>query len=331
MTDTPTLKAQLSNASNPALRRTLTRRLQVSLLSDRIEACRDCPLGYERNQSVPIDGPTHGRADLVLVGEAPGFNEDKQGRPFVGKSGRVLDRLLEKVGSDRSRVAILNTLCCRPPNNRDPQPDELFSCRPWFEKQLGLAGCWVGVALGGHALANLMQVPRSSIRVNEYLDKPVWINGRVWFGTYHPAYALRNPLAKRDIALSIRAALALRFGDAPLPIFSHRTRAKDRDEETISTLSSLNILGDKDIGPHLHKRGWAFGYSEILGEQIVVTGGEEIRQKKGIPPALKSYPQYSLSELLRISEAGESRNGWKVEEMRRLAMVRDEFGGEIVA
>lgn len=332
MTDTPTLKSQLSHASNPALRRTLTRRLQLSLLSDRIESCRDCSLGDSRNLSVPLDGPTHGRGDLVLVGEAPGFSEDKQGRPFVGKSGMLLSRMLEKAGTERSRVTILNTLCCRPPNNQDPTSDQLDACKPNFKSQLKLSGLWIGVALGGYALANIMGVPRSSVRVGDYLDKPIWVDGRIWWGTYHPAYALRNPMAKRDIILSIKAALAIRWSDDPyLPPFSQGSNQKIRDTETIRALTELNILGDKDIGPHLHKKGWAFGYSEILGEKIVVTGGEDILIKKGIPRALADYPRYSLGELLRIGEAGKGRSGWTKSEMRRLAMVRDEFGGEIVA
>lgn len=331
MTDSKVIIGQLARTSNPALRATLTRKLKVALLSEQISGCRACPLGSERLNAVPLDGPTHGRADLVLVGEAPGFAEDKKGRPFVGKSGRILDRLLEANGTKRSRCVILNCLCCRPPNNRDPKPDELDACRPWFDKQLDLAGLWIGVALGGYALANIMGVPRSSIRIGEYLDKPVWVNGRVWFGTYHPAYAARNPMAKRDIALSLRAALALRWHQAPLPVFSHATNQKDRDADALVVLSELHILGSKDIGPHLHKKGWVFGYSEILGEQIVVTGGEELLVKKPIPKALSGYPRYSLGELLRISEAGKSRNGWTREEMRRLATVRDEFGGEIVA
>jgi DNA polymerase len=328
---TSTLVTQLSKAKSPTLRRVLVQKIAVSNLKSSIESCRACPLGHSRTRSVPLDGPTHGRADLILVGEAPGYNEDKYGRPFVGQSGRILDRLLETVGSERKRCVVFNTLCCRPPSNRDPSPDELAACRPNFDAQLSMTGLWIGVALGGYALANVMGVARSSIRIGEYLDRPVWVNGRVWFGTYHPAYAMRNSMAKRDIALSLRAALALRWSEAPLPLFSYATNQKDRDKEALDTLADLMILGDKRIGPHLHKKGWAFGYSQALGERIVVTGGEDILIKKGIPPALAHYPRYTLSELLRIGDAGAARGGWRRSEMRRLAMVRDEFGGEIIA
>lgn len=327
------LARQLAKTTNPAARLAIKRRIEVITLLNAIEDCDRCPLAESSIQSVPIDGPTHGRADLVLVGEAPGFNEDKAGRPFVGKSGRVLDRLLEIAGTERGKVAILNTLAHRPPDNRDPKPEELTACRHWFDRQLALAGSWVGVALGGYALANIMGVARSSISVKDYLDTPVWVDGRVWFGTYHPAYALRNPLAKREIVLSIRAALAVKLSeDALLPKMGAHLPAKggERAKEEGKVLGELDVLGSEKVGRHLHKFGWALMRSEMIGQMIVVIRGDDYSFKKPIPGSMDRFPRWELAELLKVGTR--MRNGsWGEREMRTLVMVRDEFGGKVIA
>lgn len=332
MTDLTTLAKQLSKATNPSLRRALKQRIEVAALKSSIDKCRNCPLGESATFSVPLDGPTHGRADLIVVGEAPGFNEDKAGRPFVGRAGAVLDRCIELAGSDRSRMVVLNTLAHRPPNNRDPEAYELAACKHWFDRQLDTAGLWIGVALGGYALANIMGVPRSSIAMKDYLEQPIWVDGRIWFGTYHPAYALRNPLAKREIVLSMRAALSLRYSeDRLLPRLDNGVPDNQRREESAKVMKGLDVLGSEKVGAHLSKWGWSFGHSEILGEKIIVLLGGEEPIKKPIPQAMKDYPRWELSELLKIGEAGRSRGGWGKDEMRRLAMIRHEFNGRVVA
>ena len=331
VTESSTFRAQLIASSSPRLRKILTRKLQVATLTERIQACTRCPLHETRTQAVPFHGPTHGRGDLIIVGEAPGADEDRSGVPFVGRSGRLLNRVLEKVGSSRDRVVVVNSVSCRPPNNRDPELSELKACRSNFTDQLDMTGLWVGVALGGYALASILGVPRSSVSVREYLDKPVWKDGRVWFGTYHPAYALRSPGAKADIMLSIRAALSVKFGSA-FPPFSQGTNQVIRDKESLEKLTELQILGKTrdDLAVHIHKKGWAFGYSEGLGAQILITDGQDA-PKKPIPSKLLELPIYTLEELVRVGEAGKGKGGWSREELRRLHMVREEFGGEIVA
>ena len=110
-----------------------------------IMACNECSLGSANR--VPFDGPTS-NPDLVLVGEAPGANEDREGRPFVGRAGKLLDEVLERAGSKRSHVMVVNSVCCRPPGNRDPEWSEIESCQPNLLAQLKLTNAKVAVTLG---------------------------------------------------------------------------------------------------------------------------------------------------------------------------------------
>jgi len=328
-----TLRGHLKHSTSPYLKKELARQINAEILREDIRACRACPLGNQRTNAVPFTGPTHGKADIVLVGEAPGAVEDQEGEPFVGGSGRLLNRLLIQAGTERKRVTIINALCCRPPENRDPRPHELSACRPLFDRQLSLSKTWVGVALGGYALANILGRPRESIRIADYLNTPIWKDGRVWWGTYHPAYAIRNMDARLDIALSIKAALAVRFGKNTMPPFSLATNEKDRERETKDILDELDIFGKggrEHLTERLHKWGWVYSYSPGLGSMILVVLTELEGPKKPIPPALMNVPRYSLEELIRVGEAGSARGGWSRGDLRRLHMVKVEFGGEVV-
>ena len=329
----PALRKSLTRTKSPVARRVLITKLQAQTVRENILTCTSCPLHEARTQAVPFSGPTHSRAELIVVGEAPGFSEDKYGKPFVGKSGRMLDRTFEKVGASREQMFVVNTVCCRPPDNRDPEANETAACSSHFEAQLNLSGLWIGVALGGYAMASVLGVDRSSIRVGDYLDKPVWKNGRVWWGTYHPSYALRNIDARVEMALSFRAALALKHGKSVMPPLSQASNQKERDKEASRVMSEMQLLGKErdDLNTHLYKSGWASGFSEGLGAQILIIGNEDVPIKKRIPKQLLDLPTYTLDELLRIGEAGAGRGGWSRGELRRLHMVREEFGGEIVA
>jgi DNA polymerase len=149
--------------------------------------CVKCPLGHTRTKFVFADGNPSAR--IVFVGEAPGHDEDLQGLPFVGRAGQLLNQLLAGVGLSRTDVYICNVLKCRPPNNRDPQPAEVETCRPYLLTQLSLLSPDLLVCLGRHAALALMGI-----------DQPMKeLRGRVlpWHGiqaliTYHPAYFLRN-------------------------------------------------------------------------------------------------------------------------------------------
>jgi DNA polymerase len=169
---------------------------ELARLAKESEACRACPLGGVRTQAVfGVGSP---QADLMFVGEAPGYHEDQKGEPFVGAAGQLLTRLIEtKLGLKRSDVYIANVLKCRPPGNRDPHPDEVASCRPFLEQQLELIRPRVVVALGNFA-AKLLTASTSGISRlrTQRFTQPYG----VLLCTYHPAAALRGGAAADGIA-----------------------------------------------------------------------------------------------------------------------------------
>jgi len=147
--------------------------------------CTRCRLHQSRTQVVFGQGDP--RADLMFVGEAPGFHEDRQGIPFVGPSGQLLNRLLEGIGLRRQDVYICNVVKSRPPQNRDPQPDEIAACRPWLDAQIRLVDPRVVVTLGNFAAKTLLETTTGITRLR---GRTYPFQGRVLLPTFHPAAAL---------------------------------------------------------------------------------------------------------------------------------------------
>jgi uracil-DNA glycosylase family 4 len=147
--------------------------------------CTRCRLHQSRTQVVFGQGDPH--ADLMFVGEAPGFHEDRQGLPFVGPSGQLLNRLLEGIGLRRDDVYIANVVKSRPPGNRDPQPDEIAACRPWLDAQIRLVDPKVVVTLGNFAAKTLLETTTGITRLR---GRTYPFQGRVLLPTFHPAAAL---------------------------------------------------------------------------------------------------------------------------------------------
>lgn len=147
-----------------------------------------------------MPGEGSGISGLYFIGEAPGFHEDQQGRPFVGAAGRFLNELLESIGLDRSTVWISNVVRCRPPDNRDPMPDEIVACRTYTERQFGALRSGVIVTLGRHAMAEFL--PGETIsRVH---GQPRRVGERIVFPMYHPAAALRTPSLRKELMEDFR-------------------------------------------------------------------------------------------------------------------------------
>jgi DNA polymerase len=161
-------------------------------LSEKASDCRLCGLAETRNKVVFGVGNPH--ADLVFIGEAPGRDEDIKGEPFVGRAGQLLDRMLGGIGLDREQVYIMNTIKCRPPNNRDPRVEEVQACNLWFEQQLDMLAPKAICLLGRVAAQTVLQTDATlgSLRGrwHDYNSIPVWV-------TYHPAYLLRSPQQKQ--------------------------------------------------------------------------------------------------------------------------------------
>ena len=164
----------------------------LNALSRAIAGCRKCELCQTRAHTVPGEGAA--RAGIMLVGEAPGADEDAQGRPFVGRAGQLLDKILQACGLDRDQVYIANILKCRPPGNRDPHADEIVRCLPYLTRQIDLIQPDIIIALGAHAARTLLNtnesIGRLRGRIHMYPNGPDRPPIKL-MATYHPAYLLR--------------------------------------------------------------------------------------------------------------------------------------------
>ena len=160
----------------------------------KIAACRDCEeLARTRTQTVPGEGPE--KPQIVFIGEAPGYHEDQQGRPFVGQAGQFLEQLLNSIGLKRSDVYICNVIKCRPPNNRDPLPTEIKNCQKWLDQQLELLFPRMIVTLGRYSLAKFFPgEPISKIH-----GKARKKDNIIYFAMYHPAAALHQQSLRQTI------------------------------------------------------------------------------------------------------------------------------------
>tara|TARA_R110002096_G_scaffold65006_4_gene158284 strand:- start:12841 stop:13524 length:684 start_codon:yes stop_codon:yes gene_type:complete len=175
-----------------------------------VAECSQCRLAQSRTQTVfGVGNPT---ADWLIVGEAPGAEEDRRGEPFVGRAGKMLDEMLRAIGLQRDAVFIANVLKCRPPNNRDPKPDEAAACRAYLERQIELVKPRVILAVGKIAAQNLLQTddPVGRMRGRQHE-----LNGVPLVVTYHPAYLLRRPSQKRKSWSDLCLAMRLADGAAP--------------------------------------------------------------------------------------------------------------------
>lgn len=161
-------------------------------LARQAATCTACSLAEGRTQVV--FGVGNPEAKLVFIGEAPGREEDLKGEPFVGRAGQLLDRMLASIDLDRSQVYIMNTVKCRPPNNRDPRPEEVHACSRWFDAQLRLLNpkmiCLLGRVAAQTVLASDSPLSALRGRWHDYRGIPVRV-------VYHPAYLLRSPQQKR--------------------------------------------------------------------------------------------------------------------------------------
>ena len=155
-------------------------------LNAQIAICVKCDIARLRTRTVPGEG--NPKAEIMFIGEAPGFNEDQQGRPFVGQAGQFLDHLLTSIELDRTKVFIANVIKCRPPSNRDPLPTEIQNCDPWLEQQIETINPRMIVTLGRYSMQKFF--PGKTI--SRIHGTAVNRNGRLYFAMYHPAAALHQ-------------------------------------------------------------------------------------------------------------------------------------------
>lgn len=174
-------------------------------LQDCVAGCTRCELWQSRTNTV--FGVGNPQADWMIIGEAPGAEEDRRGEPFVGRAGQLLDQMLHAIGQSRERVFIANILKCRPPNNRDPKPAEAAACRDYLEQQIALIQPKIILAVGKIAAQNLLG---SDDPVGRMRGRPHDLDGIPLVVTYHPAYLLRSPSQKykswSDLCLAAQLA-----------------------------------------------------------------------------------------------------------------------------
>lgn len=199
------------------------------------EGCTRCRLAEGRTQVVWADGNLD--ADLLFIGEAPGFHEDAHGKPFVGAAGQLLDKMLAEIGFDRTKAAIVNVIKCRPPGNRDPLPDEIEMCRPFLDAQLAHMRPAVIVTLGNFATRYILE---EQIGITRARGRRYERRGAVVIPTFHPAAALRggrfggmSPIdaIRQDLRLARRALDESARTAEPMPAVTRSGDAAEADPD----------------------------------------------------------------------------------------------------
>jgi uracil-DNA glycosylase len=177
----------------------------ATIKADIGDDCRRCKL-HQLGRKQIVFGVGNANADLMFVGEAPGADEDQQGIPFVGRAGQLLTKIIEAIGLSRDDVYIANVIKCRPPQNRNPEPDEVETCEPFLFRQIDSIKPQVIVALGTFAARTLLRTldPISRLRGRVYDYR-----GAKLIPTFHPAYLLRNPSSKREVWEDMKVARKL--------------------------------------------------------------------------------------------------------------------------
>ena len=175
------------------------RKRALDQIAAEVSVCTLCPLHVGRTNAVPGEG--HPETEVVFVGEGPGFNEDQQGRPFVGQAGGLLNELLKAIGWKREEVFITNVVKCRPPQNRDPEPLEIAACAPYLRRQLEVLDPAVVVTLGRHSLQTFMPGARiGGVHGTVHpVDPETGAANAQTYAMYHPAAALRASSLKRTM------------------------------------------------------------------------------------------------------------------------------------
>ena len=160
---------------------------KLTELYEEIAACQRCDLAKSRTKVVPGEGPED--AEIMFIGEAPGFHEDRQGRPFVGAAGRFLEELLAGIGLKREDVYICNVIKCRPPGNRDPLVSEIEACRPFLDRQIEIINPKLIITLGRYSMARFFP----NAKITRIHGQPKRIGNRICYPIFHPAAALHQP------------------------------------------------------------------------------------------------------------------------------------------
>ncbi len=196
---------------------------ELERLHEQIRACTRCKLHMGRTHAVPGAGPE--QADVMFIGEAPGFHEDKQGLPFVGAAGRFLNELLQGIDLKRDDVFITNVIKCRPPANRDPEPDEIEACQGYLDRQIALIQPKIVITLGRFSMARYF----SNAKISQIHGHPKKMGGVIYYPMYHPAAALHQP--------SLRGTVQADFSQIPQLLAQIDQMTEEEPPEQVQQLS----------------------------------------------------------------------------------------------
>jgi DNA polymerase len=260
------------------------RRQALEAIAAEVRVCTRCRLHETRTRAVPGEGDPE--TEVVFVGEGPGFNEDRGGRPFIGRAGDLLVKLLGSIGWRREEVFITNIVKCRPPDNRDPQPDEVAACAPYLRRQLEVLDPAVVVTLGRHSMARFMPGARISSAHGTVrpADPETGARDALVFAMYHPAAALRTPAIETESYADIAGV--------PLALIDARRRRESQAGQG-STAEGVTAVADLAEAPASF-----VAVPAIVGADVAVAA-ELVTQSPVAPgyspePADDATPQLTL-------------------------------------
>lgn len=196
----------------------------LEAVASEVSVCKKCPLHHSRKKGVPGEGPTD--AEIVFIGEGPGFHENIQGRPFVGAAGEFLEELLGTIGMTREDVFITNVVKCRPPGNRDPASEELDACSSYLDRQLQAIKPKVIVTLGRFSMARY--IPNA--KISEIHGQPIKIRGTLVVPFYHPAAALHRPSLRPVVEEDFAQLPELIENAEAAPVYEREEMIEDDDQ-----------------------------------------------------------------------------------------------------
>ncbi len=274
------------------------RQAALEAIAAEVRVCTNCRLHATRTMAVPGEGDPE--TEVVFVGEGPGFNEDRQGRPFVGRAGDLLVKLLATIGWQRRDVFITNVVKCRPPDNRDPMPDEIAACAPFLRRQLAVLDPAVVVTLGRYSMATFMPGARISQAHGTVrpVDPETGAASALVFAMYHPAAALRTPAIERESYADIAAV--------PAALLDARRRRdvaaavpSDGPVEAVSPAEEASTAGPATADPNVLPGTDAPGVADpVEVEDVLITEAIEAVTVDGALPVAATVddaaPQLTL-------------------------------------
>jgi DNA polymerase len=282
-----------AETEDPRLRARYLDAAERASLREAILGCTRCPLHEDAKAPVPWRG---GPSPLVVVGEAPGRQEDSEGKPFVGPAGRLLDDVLSAVGLPK--VTYINTICCRPPENRYGVAEEVGgvkACHDWFQQQLTLSRAWIIVPVGNNARAKFPRFLGDDAGITSMRGHAYWWGRWLVYPTFHPAYVLRNNNIRETFAKDFQKVADL---------VNKQTEAKASLPNAYAADVLLSSLRKVEYGEperqrlqrHFQSKGWVQAYSHWLEDHVILVKDEKVRVPGGVEGVV-----YHLQELVRMS------------------------------